>query len=597
MSIFKRSDGLKNRYIELVNSSCKHKKGEMMNMRLTIRKKLFISFGIVILIIVSLGLYSLRSLSTVNEKSVDISKKWMPRTIIVNDLNTLTSDYRLREYAHMVTENNTQMGKLEDEMKTLNKTIEDNFSKYEKGISAEDERQIFNKVRSEWNTYLQMSQKAIALSRNMQTAQAIYYLDNDTKPIFDSASKILLTLVEYNLKHGEQASTEADVVYGSTIWVATIIMVVSIILSLTIAFLISKNICAAVNELVRVSDRLAAGDLTESVKLDSQDELGDLARSNNKTIGALRKLIDHIQGTADKVADAANSLNSSADQSAQVVNQVAQSISEVAASSSSQVDAIANTSAVVEEMSASAEEVAAIATMSAEQAGNAANMARDGRESIQKAVNQMQTIEATVNNSAIVVQELGEMSKAIGQIVDTIDGIASQTNLLALNAAIEAARAGEHGRGFAVVAEEVRKLAEQSQEATKQISDLIKNIQDKTEKAVAAMHSGTEEVKVGTEVVDYSGKAFVDILNAVTHVSSEVSEIATTIQEMAKGTQQIVVSVQDIDKSCKDVANESSSVSAATEEQSAAMQEMAAASQSMERLAQDLRSAAMTFKL
>lgn len=169
--------------------------------------------------------------------------------------------------------------------------------------------------------------------------------------------------------------------------------------------------------------------------------------------------------------------------------------------------------------------------------------------------------------------------------------------MLALNAAIEAARAGEQGRGFAVVAEEVRKLAEQSQEATKQIAALISEIQGETDQAVLAMGNGTREVALGAEVVNEAGHAFREITELVTNVSEQVKEIASTIDQMAIGGQQIVGSVKQIDDSSKKVTGEAQTVSAATEEQSASMEEISSSSQSLAVLAQNLQEAVSKFQV
>lgn len=209
----------------------------------------------------------------------------------------------------------------------------------------------------------------------------------------------------------------------------------------------------------------------------------------------------------------------------------------------------------------------------------------------------MAQLENTVNTSAEVVEKLGERSKEIGQIVDTISGIAGQTNLLALNAAIEAARAGEQGRGFAVVAEEVRKLAEQSQEAAGRIAQLIGDIQGDTDKAVVAMSEGTREVKMGADVVNAAGDMFREIVELVSQVSAQVREISAAIQQMASGSQQIVGVVQKIDRLSKSSSVESQSVSAATEEQLASMEEIAAASQTLSKLAQDLQVEVTKFRV
>jgi methyl-accepting chemotaxis protein len=168
---------------------------------------------------------------------------------------------------------------------------------------------------------------------------------------------------------------------------------------------------------------------------------------------------------------------------------------------------------------------------------------------------------------------------------------------LALNAAIEAARAGEQGRGFAVVAEEVRRLAEQSQDAAKQIATLIREIQGDTDKAVEAMNDGTREVKLGAEVVNAAGQAFQEIVELIKKVSGRMQEISSPIEQLAAGSQQIVESVKSIDELSIRASGESQTVSAATEEQSASVEEIAAASQSLTKLAQELQEIVVKFRV
>lgn len=370
-----------------------------------------------------------------------------------------------------------------------------------------------------------------------------------------------------------------------------------IVLTGAAAYALATIATKPILSLASAANRIAKGDLTvEKIEIQAKDELGLLAEAFNTMVSNLTQLIRQIQANVELVAASSEQLNASSEQSAQAANQVASSIVEVAQGAEKQQIVVESASTIVKQMSENISLIAANANAVSEQSALTAGTAQKGGQAVQNAVTQMTELEIVVNSSAKVVTDLGERSKEIGQIVNTISGIAGQTNLLALNAAIEAARAGEQGRGFAVVAEEVRKLAEQSQVAAKQIEDLIRDIQNETDKAVQAMGAGTSKVKIGTNVVNEAGTAFQKIVDMIAELSQQVREISVAIQNTDGGSQQIVSAVKDIAVLTNTVTGETQTVSAATEEQSAAMQEIASSSQSLSQMASELQAAIGKFR-
>lgn len=382
-------------------------------------------------------------------------------------------------------------------------------------------------------------------------------------------------------------------------WVSLITAAAVLLLAAIVIAWYARRMVIPIRTMVAYSEGIANGDLRDRGRMIiySQDEIGQLADSLVRMRGNLHGLIKQVSAATDQVAASSEELTASAEQSAQAANQIAQVIGEVATGAENQLKAVDNTSAVVGQMSAGIQQIAANANTVANTSAKSAEAAKEGSNVVQKAITQMGHIEETVTQSAQVVTKLSERSQEIGQIVNTISGIAGQTNLLALNAAIEAARAGEQGRGFAVVAEEVRKLAEQSQDAAKKIAELIAEIQGDTDSAVVAMNGGTREVRIGAEVVNDAGKAFQAIYGSINEVSAQMREISAVIQQMASGSQQIVTSVREVDAISKSTAGQSQTVSAASEEQSATMEEIASSSQALARMAGELTQAVSKFRV
>ena len=479
-------------------------------------------------------------------------------------------------------------------------TFNNNLANYEKTKLDPTEKEILPKLKSTLQEYKGSMSEVIALAMANENSKAYQLYTERAQKDAETFQKYITELAEYNAKTADKINTENDEDFTKAKTIFLGILLTALTIMLAFSRLIIKAITVPLGKiaahLTYFSDKDFSNDVPQEF-LVRKDEFGKIAFASNKVTESMRMLIRQMEESAEQLSAASEELTASAQQSAQVTTQVATAISEVAAGSGKQLSAIDDTSAVVEQMSAGIQQVAANTNNVAGTSDKTAVAAQEGNQAIETAVKQMNTIEQTVSKSATVVEKLGERSKEIGQIVDTISGIAGQTNLLALNAAIEAARAGEQGKGFAVVAEEVRKLAEQSQEAAKQIADLIGGIQAETETAVSAMQDGTKEVRKGSEVVNTAGKDFAAIATLVKEVSKEVQDISAAIQQMASGSQQIVDSVKSIDNISKNTAEHAQTVSAAAEEQSASMEQIAASSQSLAKMAETLQSAISHFKI
>lgn len=420
----------------------------------------------------------------------------------------------------------------------------------------------------------------------------VYDYQGQKKVAFFTTNKLTGWLIIGTMPEAEIAAAARAILVTT----AGVIMVFLLIGSMMIYFIVN-SIKKPLATMVRASEKISKGDLTVAIPVTSQDELGKLSISFNKMGDSLNAFLRQMQQTGDHLSSSSEQLSASAHQSSQAANQVAVAITDVAVSMEQQRNSVRDTVAILDQMAESVGRMATHTSQVAGQSSLAAAKAADGSEAVDRAAEQMAKIEQTVNTSASVVAKLGDRSKEIGQIVDTIAGLAGQTNLLALNAAIEAARAGEQGRGFAVVADEVRKLAEQSHEAAKQIASLISEIQSDTNMAVSAMDDGTREVRKGAEVIHTTGKAFQEIAEVVTEVSAKIQNIAAATEQMVKGSQKVNDGIKQIDIMSQKVAEEAETVSAATQEQSAAMAEIDAASRALLQSAQKLQDEVNKFTL
>jgi methyl-accepting chemotaxis protein len=352
-----------------------------------------------------------------------------------------------------------------------------------------------------------------------------------------------------------------------------------------------QRMIAYMQQMAGAAGRLAQGDLT--VKIIPQSKKDMLGNAFTQMMTNLRNLISQVQQSAEQVASASQQLNASSEQASQASQQVAATSQQVARGTAQQTQSVTEATGNVEQMARAAEGIAQGAQEQAkgiqktsdlitemdnivEQVGKITNSvtkandkvtqaARHGVSAVEQTGQGMDTIRARTTMAAKRVKEMGNRSKEIGRIVETIDEIADKTDMLALNAAVEAARAGEHGRGFAVVADQVRKLSEDSKNATGDIADLIERVQETISEAVAAMESTAAEVDNGIQLAGETTASLQEILEA----AEEAAEMAERISEAAG----------QLRNKSRDVVTAVDSVSTVVEENTAVAEEMAANSQ------------------
>jgi methyl-accepting chemotaxis protein len=369
------------------------------------------------------------------------------------------------------------------------------------------------------------------------------------------------------------------------------------LLTMSAAGIFSSKISKRILLVAEAMKKAEAGDLTTTVQLKVNDELGQLACSFNQMMANLQGLIHKIDEVGLQINSSAEELSAGAEETAEAIGVMTNSLQEVTVNTMTQSNNVDKTATMVERLSEGVQQVARNSAQASTASLEAAGVAEEGGDLIKRAVGQMTVIDKTVTDSALKVQSLGEKSLEIGQIVDVITSIAGQTNLLALNAAIEAARAGEQGRGFAVVAEEVRQLAEQSAEAAKRIAQLINEIQQETQIAVQAMNQGTIEVKNGLEAVSCAGKSFADIVQAIQKVNREIEAVSASNQEIAANSEEVARAaggIRNLALNCSAGARE---VSATAEKQLSATQQVANSAIALARISQDLKEAVQQFKI
>ncbi|MBS7780532.1 methyl-accepting chemotaxis protein [Acidovorax sp. CCYZU-2555] len=509
--------------------------------QLKISSRLIVAFSIMVLLLIALGGIGLWRSADQRAELTDVLQRRVPLTKALNTvIDQVNEQAILVRNLAIFTSSEIKKSSI-SRIAAARAEVAVQFKILDEMINSSEGKTIMVKMQASRAAFLKSGDQYLALIEQGQLEEAMVFLEENFRPAqraYQVDIQEQMKLQELRSKEaGERAEASAEALERDILIAASIAVLVAIFLAISII----GSIVLPLRRAVEVSDRIASGDLSTPIVVNSNDETGQLLRSMQQMQQSLVNTVSLVRQNAEGVASGSA--------------QIASGNNDLSARTEEQASALEQTAASMEELGSTVRQNAENARAANQLAVNASTVAAQGGEVVTEVIETMKSINAS--------------SAKIADIISVIDGIAFQTNILALNAAVEAARAGEQGRGFAVVASEVRSLAQRSADAAKEIKGLIT--------------ASVERVEQGSALVDKAGTTMTEVVQAIRNVTDIMGEISAASSEQSAGVGQIGEAVTQMDQ--------------ATQQNASLVEEMAAAASALNNQAGELVKAVSVFTL
>jgi methyl-accepting chemotaxis protein len=507
-------------------------------------------FAIIALFMAALGLISLHQMSQLNDNTHALAQNSLVSTRLIGSLSDTIGRYRTVSYLLQVNRDQASVEKSSARLNELTAQGQRLLDAYAPLVGPGDESQAYNTLKQLHGDYVQQLGRLVQASLTGRDNELAPMISGALKRSSDQITPVLQQLTDINQHNADESVAMSQGKYESARLLVSLMLAAAFALTIVLALLLTRSIVRPLQSAVDLAEKVAAGDLTQTIRPEGRDEVFRLQTALALMQENLRTTLSRISGSATQLASAAEELNAVTEESARGLQR--------------QNDEIEQAATAVNEMTAAVEEVASNAVSTSTASQQSSDSALDGQQRVSQTVNAIEQMNRDVDATSEQLRGLAARTQDIGKVLDVIRAIAEQTNLLALNAAIEAARAGEAGRGFAVVADEVRALAHRTQQSTREIETMVSGIQQGSGQAVASMNTSSERARHTLDAARSAGDALKHITRGIEEISERNLVIASAAEEQAQVAREVdrnLVNIRDLSIQSAAGANQTSAAS------------------------------------
>lgn len=547
---------------------------------LKLRFKLGLCFFIVSLFVLIVGIIGVSSMNKINSNADNLYSEDFQALKTLQQVNTNSLHIRL-EVLNLV--NSRDLKKANDskqKIENIRKSNDELLKKYEQSNLTAEEIKLYETVKKDLTDYRISCDKIISLVSEGKYDEAMSN-SNESAAIRENLTNSIDELVKIVENQSEEKNNSNNAIFKTTSFLVLIVGVVGFVVAMLLGFIITSMISKNFKKILKFSENLEKGNLTNLIEINSKDEIGDVARALNNANVEIRELISQIIEGANHINNSGQELSANSQEVSAKMEEINDATEEISRGTQ-------DLSAITEEVSASAEEIGATTNELANRANGAAvsvkeirNRSLEIKKKAAESMKQGNLVYEQKKENIVKAIEDGKVVQEVKVMADAISDIAAQTNLLALNAAIEAARAGEQGKGFAVVAEEVRQLAEQSAEAVLKIQGMVMQVQSAVENLAQSgediLDYIANNVKPDYELLMETGIQYekdAEFVNRITEefaasskqinevieqINNAMQNVSATAEESGAGSEEVLANVNQITKSISDISKSAQS--------------------------------------